>query len=217
MSNNSYLILTVHTFDYTIDEEFGLMNKYELTPNQLEVLKTIMLLQEGYNNTYLLNLINLFKINSITFRDILVSLQNKGIILKSYKIPSEGSSFDPNDIPIAKNFIKSIWRSSFELGKELFETYPMFININGSLASARGIAKKFDSPEDFFRYYGKIIKWNINTHNKIIDLIKWEQENDIHFINMSLATFVINQNWNELEALKDGKLANINYNTIKSL
>ena len=34
---------------------------------------------------------------------------------------------------------------------------------------------------------------------------------------MSIATFVINENWNELEALRDGKLANINYDTIKSL
>ena len=90
----------------------------------------------------------------------------------------------------------------------------MFININGALFSARGIAKKFNSPEDFFRYYGKAIGWNIDKHNKIIELLKWEQNNDVHFINMSIATFVINENWNELEALRDGKLANINYDTI---
>lgn len=103
------------------------------------------------------------------------------------------------------------------MGKELFEAYPMFININGAIMAARGIAKKFNSPEEFFRYYGKTIHWSLDKHKEILDLLKWEKDNDIHFINMSLATFVINQNWNELKALKEGKLANINYDVIKSL
>ena len=34
---------------------------------------------------------------------------------------------------------------------------------------------------------------------------------------MSLASFVIENKWNELEALRDGKIANVNFNTIKSL
>lgn len=207
----------MNTFDYTIDAELDLMEKYKLTPNQLEVIKTILLLQEGYEENYLSRLIPVFKENDIELRDILIELQNKGIILKSYKIPLKGQRFDPLEIPIAKNFGKNIWKCSFEIGKELFETYPMFININGALFSARGIAKKFNSPEDFFRYYGKAIGWNIDKHNKIIELLKWEQNNDVHFINMSIATFVINENWNELEALRDGKLTNINYDTIKSL
>ena len=50
-----------------------------------------------------------------------------------------------------------------------------------------------------------------------MDLIKWEQNNEVHFINMSLSSFIIDQKWNELKALKDGKLVNVNYDTIRSL
>ena len=53
----------------------------------------------------------------------LIYLQNIGIILKRYKIPNKGEKLDIYDIPINKNFIKDFYKSSFEMGKELFETY----------------------------------------------------------------------------------------------
>ena len=199
---------------YNIDEDIVILEKYRLTPTELFVLKTILLFDD--DNSYLHRYLQIDS-NKKSFRDILLSLQNKGIILKSYKIPEKGEKFNPLDVEFNKNVIKTFWKASFEMGSELFETYPMFATINGAIVSIRSISKKFNTPEDAFRYYSKAINWNPEKHREIIDLIKWEQNNEVHFINMSLSSFIIDRKWNELQALKDGKLANINYDTIKSL
>ena len=200
-----------------IEEELIIIEKYKLTPTELYVLKQLVLIQEGYSAQYLSRYLSSSEENKEHFRDTLVSLQEKGMILKSYKIPKRGEKFDPRAVAINLNVVKTFWKASFELGKELFEAYPMFAFINGNPVSIRTLSKKFDTPEDAFRYYGKIIRWNPETHNKILELLAWEQEHNVHFLNMSLASFIIDQKWNELEALRDGKLGNINYDTIRSL
>ena len=197
-----------------MNEQLTIMEKYNLTPSEYFVVKLIFMTQEGYEESYLLRYL---KINKSTFRDDLVSLQDKGIILKSWKIPERGSKFDPLEIPLNKNFFKNMFKSSLELGKQLFDAYPMFVNINGSTFSLRSFAKKFDSIEDFFRFYGKTIHWDLELHNKILNLIKWDQENNIGFLKMTICNFVIEQKWNELEALKNGDIANINFDTIQQL
>ena len=197
----------------SIDEQLNILEKYGLNPIELFIVNLIFLTQEGYEEPYLLRYLKIPE-NKENFRPTLLKLQNKGIILKSYKIPEKGSKFDPLEIPLNQNFFKSFWKSSFELGKELFETYPMFTNINGYTVSLRSIAKKFNSLEDFYRFYGKSISWNLDKHKEIIDLINWEQQNNIGFLRMSLSSFVIEQKWNELKALKDGDVANINFDTL---
>lgn len=207
----------MNKFDYTIDEEMALLEKYALTPTELFVVKMLLLQQEGYPENYLARYLKSSQDNKDSFRDTLVSLQNKGIILKSYNIPKKGETFIPESVQISKNFFTTIYRSAFDMGKELFEIYPMFGEINGTTVSLRGISKKFDSLEDFFRFYGKQIKWNPEVHKKVLDLITWEQKNNINYINFSLATFVIENKWEELEALKEGKITHINFNAIKQL
>jgi len=197
-----------------MNEQLIIMEKYNLTPSEYFVVKLIFMTQEGYEESYLLRYL---KINKDTFRDDLVSLQNKGVILKSWKIPEKGSKFDPLEIPLNKNFFKNMFKSSLELGKQLFDAYPMFVNINGSTFSLRSFAKKFDSIEDFFRFYGKTIHWDLDKHNKILDLIKWDQDNNVGFLKMSICNFIIEQKWNELETLKNGDIANINFDTIQQL
>jgi len=204
-------------FDYNIDTEIALLEKYELNPTELFVVKTLLLTQEGYSEDYLIRYLAIPESARGDLREVLTSLQNKGIILKSYKIPQKGKEFDPMEIPIAQNFFNTIYRNSFDMGKELLDTYPMFGQIQGSVVSLRGVSKKFDSLEDFFRFYGKQIKWNPEKHKEILELINWEQNNNIGFINFSLATFVIEHKWNELKALKEGKLVNTNYDTLTSL
>lgn len=197
-----------------MNEQLMIMEKYNLTPSEYFVIKLIFMTQEGYEESYLLRYL---KINKNTFRDDLVSLQNKGVILKSWKIPEKGSKFNPLEIPINKNFFKNMFKSSLELGKQLFDAYPMFVNINGSTFSLRSFAKKFDTIEDFFRFYGKSIHWDLDKHNEILELIKWDQENNIGFLKMSICNFVVEQKWNELEALKNGDVSNINFDTIRQL
>lgn len=118
----------------SLEEELILFEKYDLTPNELFALRVILLYQDDEQDELLHNLITTFKRIGLNLRDILACLQDKGVILKSYSIPKENSPFNPLDIPFNKNFIKNLYKCSFELGKELFEAYPQFGNINGSVS-----------------------------------------------------------------------------------
>lgn len=195
----------------TIDEEMGILIKYNLNPNELFVIR-ILLLAAQENTEYLHRYFCIPEEVRGEFRDILISLQNKGIILKSYKIPKKGEDFDPSDIPFNQNFLKSFHKESFSMGKELFDAYPMFGNINGSTVFLKGVSKKFDSLEDCYRYYGKSINWNPQTHEKILELVKWSE--DKHLIQCSFSTFVIDKYWLALESLKEGGSV-INFDSVK--
>ena len=196
-----------------LEEELSILEKYRLTPTELFSIQTILLAQDNESD-FLIRFNNILTLIDIKFRNILISLQNKGIILKSYSIPDEGSSLNLEEIPFNKGFIKNFYKSSFELGKELFDTYPMFGEIGGNVIPLRGVAKYFQSLEDFYKFYGKSIKWDPILHNKIIELVKWAKDNT-NFLNCSISSFCINQMWNELEALKNGNVANINFDAVK--
>lgn len=199
----------------TIDEELGIFTKYHLNPNELFVIRILLLAQEE-DDSYLYRYFALPEDVRGDFRSILVTLQTKGIINKTYKIPAKGQSFDPIAVEFNKVFLRGFCKASFELGKELFENYPMFGNINGTCVPLRGISRKFDSLEDFYRAYGKAINWNTETHNKIMELLNWAKENT-QFIQFTLASFVVDRRWEELEALRNGDIANIDYNAVKMI
>ena len=198
-----------------LEEEISILSKYKITPNELTFIKTLLILQDEENEDLFKDYIESLYVCNVKLREILISLQKKEIILKSYKIPSEGESFDPYSIPFNKNFIKSLYKSSFELGKELFEIYPQMTVINGSLVTLRGVSKHFDSLEACYFRYGKAIGWNQERHEKVLDLIKWAKERDI--IKQSLSSFVINNSWLDLEAIRNGDSGNYNFDTIKAL
>ena len=198
-----------------LEEEISILSKYRITPNELTFIKTLLILQDEENEDLFKEYIESLYVCNVKLREILISLQKKEIILKSYKIPSEGESFDPYSIPFNKNFIKSLYKSSFELGKELFEIYPQMTVINGSLVTLRGVSKHFDSLEACYFRYGKAIGWNQERHEKVLDLIKWAKERDI--IKQSLSSFVINNSWLDLEAIRNGDSGNYNFDTIKAL
>ena len=198
-----------------LEEEISILSKYRITPNELTFIKTLLILQDEENENLFKDYIESLYVCNVKLREILISLQKKEIILKSYKIPFEGESFDPYSIPFNKNFIKSLYKSSFELGKELFEIYPQMTVINGSLVTLRGVSKHFDSLEACYFRYGKAIGWNQERHEKVLDLIKWAKERDI--IKQSLSSFVINNSWLDLEAIRNGDSGNYNFDTIKAL
>jgi len=204
-------------FNYSIDDDIAFQEKYQITPTELFVLKIILLLQEDTQDEDYLKRFLQISDNKECFRDTLQSLQNKGLILKSYKIPNKGESFNPYDIAINKVLIKNMHKASFDLGQELMEVYPRYGMINGGMVPLHGVSKRFGSREDFFRFYSKIINWNPETHSKIIELIKWEQANNVGFLNMTVLSFVIDHRWEALQDIKDGKLSNVTFNTIESL
>lgn len=202
--------------NFNIDEELALIEKYEITPTEMFVTRLLLLAQESdEEKEYLVKYLNIPEDVRGDFRNILISLQNKGIILKSYNIPNKGETLDIYEIEFNKNFLKNFYRASGDMGEELFEHYPQFANINGNLVGIRNVSKKFVDLEDAWRKYGKIIKWNPETHREIIGLLDWATENNID-INKSLANFICDHSWLDLQALRDGGNT-INVNNVRML
>lgn len=189
------------------------MDKYGLTPNELLVVRVLLILQDNNEEGLLQNLMVTLKHINLPLREVLVQLQKKEVILKSFKIPNSGEKFDPYSIPINKNFIKTLYKSSFEMGKELFDSYPQFGSINGNVVPLRTVAKHFDSLEQAYFKYGKAIGFNPEKHKVIIELTKWAKDNNI--LNCSLSSYIINNGWLDLQAMKDGNTANFNVDAIK--
>ena len=190
------------------------MNKYGITPNELMFIRTLLILQDDDDEDLFARYLQTLVDGGFKIRDVILCLQEKEIILKSYKIPKEGEEFDPYSIPLNKNFVKTLHKCSFEMGKELFEEYPQFGSVQGSVVGLRSVSRKFDSLENAYFRYGKSIGWNPERHNHIIELVKWAKEHNI--INYTLASFIIDQRWLELKALRDGD-GNINYESVKML
>ena len=184
-------------------------NKYKIDDNQLTLLEILLIAQNEEDN----ELVKMYFTSTKDIRLHLIYLQNIGIILKTYKIPNKGEKLDIYDIPINKNFIKDFYKSSFEMGKELFETYPQFGLINGSSVGIRSVSRKFNSLEDFYRFYGKTIRNKPEMHQHIMELVSWAKDHNL--LVTTLANFVIDHKWEELQALKDGNLANVNFDAIK--
>ena len=189
------------------------MDKYGLTPNELLLVRVVLILQDNNEEELFQNLMVTLKHINLPLREVLVQLQKKEVILKSFKIPNSGEKFDPYSIPINKNFIKTLYKSSFEMGKELFDSYPQFGSINGNVVPLRTVAKHFDSLEQAYFKYGKAIGFNPEKHKVIIELTKWAKDNNI--LNCSLSSYIINNGWLDLQAMKDGNTANFNVDAIK--
>lgn len=196
-------------------EQLIFCEKYGINATELMLLTVLLIAQEGDDD----DLVNTYFSSRVCVRgntrELLVNLQNAGIINKSYKIPDKGNPFNPLDVSINKNFIKDFYKCSFDIGKELFEAYPQFGYIQGNPVGIRSVSKKFDSLEDFYRFYGKSIRWKPETHNHIIELVNWAKDNNL--LTNTLANFTIDCKWHEIEALKNGEIANINFNAVKQL
>lgn len=198
-----------------LEDEISILSKYRITPNELMFIRTLLILQDDDNEDLFAKYLHTLVDGGFKVRDIILCLQEKGIILQSYKIPKEGSEFDPNTIPLNKAFLKTLYKCSFEMGKELFEEYPQFGSVQGNVVGLRSVSRKFDSLEEAYFRYGKCIGWNLERHNRIIELVKWSKERNL--INYTLASFIIDQRWLELEALQSGDIANIDYDSVKLL
>lgn len=181
-----------------------MMEKYHLTAEESLVIELLFLasIEEGHSE-YLVKYFTI-QIDRTELRDILISLQDKGIIVKSYKIPSKGQKFDPEAVEFNKNFLHNYRKFSGELGKEFFKEYPSIAIINGNEAPLKNYAKKFNSEEDFYFHYGKAIGWKLEKHLEVIELIKWAKDNNCTLLNMNIADFTISKMWRSIKELKEG-------------
>ena len=203
----------MHTLN--IEEQLIIMEKYSINADELLFLTILLLLQDGEDYTFISHYLSLPSNCRGGLREMLISLQEKEVITKAYKIPNIGQKFIPEDVTLNKNFVKNYYRASFDMGKELFETYPMFGIIKGEPVGIRSISKKFDSLEDFYKYYGRTIRWKPEVHEHIMELVNWAKDNNL--LVTTLANFVIDNKWEELEALRNGEIANIDFNAVKQL
>ena len=200
-------------FDLTIEEELNMLDKYKLTPTELFVVKLLLIAQIEGEEDYIYRYVQIP--NKSSFREILESLQSKGVILKSYKIPKSGEKLIIEDIDFNKNFVKNIHRASFELGKELYENYPQTTYVKGQVFNLRRVSKKFNSLEDAFFKYGKYIRFDNELHNEVIELVKWGIQNGYNFTTMD--SFIIDQDWRNIKNVRDGGNINVNYDAVKLL
>lgn len=185
------------------------MAQYKIDPRELMCIKVILLAQDG-DYEYLQNFSQICQL-----RVLLTGLQSKGVILKSYKLPKEGTSFIPEDVQFNQNFLKKYYRSAYEMGEELFYTYPQSCVVNNQVFNLRSISHKFDSLEDAFAKYAKQIKNNPEIHQEILDNIKWGIENGYNFT--TLDRFIVDRAWEALKAFREGNTININLEAIQML
>ena len=192
-----------------LETQLTFCEKYGINPSELLLLEIILLAQEDDDP----ELVQLYFNSRMCARgstiDLLQGLQDAGVILKTYKIPEKGQKFDIFSVPINKNLVKDFHKSSFEMGEELFQQYPLSTVVNGIEYKLRRISKKFDSLEDAYRAYGKAIRWKPEEHQKVLELIEQGKTNGYQFTN--LGDFIVDHDWLNMEAIsKDGVMMNSN-------
>lgn len=140
-------------------------------------------------------------------RDLFNSLKEKGIIHKNYN----PSTYNPNDIEFNKNFIKGWIKNSGQLGQELFDAYPSYMQSNGKLLPLRGISKQFQSLDQFFFHYSTTIGHSIEKHKQVLDILEWAKQN--HKITGGILDFVNSRQWDNLKYLKEHGMEGIEEST----
>lgn len=135
-------------------------------------------------------------------RELFNSLKEKGIILKSYN----AESYVPNDIQFNKNFIKNWYKQSGEMGQELFDSYPGFVEVKGKLYSLKNISKKFYSLDEFYFYYSATIGHNPEKHREIMDILAWAKEKNL--INFGILEFCASRKWEMFKEMREKGIDN---------
>lgn len=168
----------------SIKEEINIYINSGLTPTELFILRLLFLAVDG-DSSLLVNYLSNVSDGKLLFRKVLESLKEKKVILSTFKVPNDGETLNYHNIPFNKNFIKMYIRESNVLGKELFDAYPPFININGKLCSIKNFTKAgLYSFEEFCLYYTKSIKSSGVTHERVMEALEFGKENNL--INYSI-------------------------------
>ena len=130
-------------------------------------------------------------------RDLFESLKEKSVIKKNYN----PSTYVPNDIEFNKHFLKKYYKISGELGKELFDNYEPFIQINGKMASLRNISKRFYSLEEFYFAYSSAIGHDPEKHKEVMEILQWARDNRL--VKVGILEFIASHKWNEFKQMRD--------------
>ena len=174
----------------------NLMSAYNLTADELLLIYiTLLARDEEGNATYFSQWFN--NGGRERLRDLFSSLKEKGVILKSYN----PEAYIPNDIEFNKNFLRKWYKFSGEMGQELLNAYPPFLNIQGKYVPLKDVSKRFASLDDFFNFYATQIGSNPEKHKELMVILNWAKENNL--LNFGILNFVISNQWNNLKELRD--------------
>lgn len=201
-------------FNLSLKEEINIYINSGLTPTELFILRLLQLAIDG-DPSDLVNYLSNTTDGKIILRKVLESLKEKKVILSSFKVPCEGESLNFKNIPFNKNFIKMYIRESNLLGKELFDAYPPFININGKMCSIKNFTKAgLFTFEEFCLYYAKSIKSAGITHERVMEAVEFGKEHNL--LNYSILEFIASHKWEEIEYIRES--GNVNgYNNSELL
>lgn len=200
----------MHKFELSLERELDFMIKYGLTADELYLIRLIFLAQDGHEE-YLNKFFKECSLGSPILA-LLTSLQQKGVINKSYTIPPQGTVFEPKDVEFNKQIIKGFLQHSEDMGMELFQAYPAMTVINGKTFSLRNIAKFYKSFDDFTFAYGKEIKFDPIKHQEILDILEWAKENNL--VHSGLGDFIISRRWLDYQEMRDGGMGTFNTNEL---
>lgn len=170
------------------------MEKYRLSSEEWLVTQLLFLASSDERQSEpLLKYYTADGLDQKPLREMLLSLQEKGILTKEYKIPAPGKKFDPEAVIFNKNFLKDKLKFSLDLAQDLIDHYPPY---SGQF-QLNNITKYYRDYEEFGKAYGKIIRWNAQKHDEIIELLEWGKENDR--INYGICEFIGSKKWDQLE------------------
>lgn len=199
-----------------IENQLTLMERYRLSVEEFFVIN-LLLIASLDRDVKPLSRYYFSPIEKSDLRSTLLNLQEKGVILKSYKVPQTGTKLDPEAIPFNELFMKNYRKASGELGQELFLAYPVSAVIQGVDTPLRNYAKKFNTEYDFFYYYGKSIGWNLTKHQEVLDLIQWSKDNGGFGLNMNIGDWVISKMWLSIKEYKESGRSTLAYDITQSI
>ena len=182
-----------------ITSYFKVCKQFNISLQECLLLKVLLLIKNNDFNSFCVEYFDTPESVRGSLRKNLLRLQEIDLIDKSYRIPEVGEKLDITSIKINKKFEKAFYRTSFELGKQLFESFPQFITIKGNQVGARRVSNKFNTLEEAFETYGRSILWDLDKHKKVIESVEWGKAHKL--INCTLATFILDRVWEELETL----------------
>lgn len=183
-------------YNTSLESDIKIMSQYQITAEENLFIKLLFYVQEHERESFDIFL-NECKHDNIS--GIIQNLVDKNILLKS-SLP-KNNIIKIENIEFNKNFLKGYMKYSYDMGMELFMAYPTTLFINGVSYSAKNIAKKFDSLEQFAFTYARSIGFNEEKHREVMSILEWAKENDL--LHFGICEFIISQKWIEYKELKE--------------
>ena len=128
--------------------------------------------------------------------DTLQALKDKKVLDSRYKIPKAGEEFEYDQVEFSKTFTNNYFKESYEAGRELFRSYPPFIQDTDLQLCANNITKSgYQDENDFFAKYNKAIQNKLQNHLQVMESLEWAKEHKL--IKYGIVEYVTTRKWED--------------------